>query len=169
MELLTLITKRRSVRQFLPAEVEPEKINYLMECARLAPSAVNAQPWKFLIVLSPDKKALLRQCYPREWFAQAPAYILALGDTGRSWKRGADGKDHCDIDVAIAFEHILLAAAEMGLGACWVCNFDVALCRELFGLPACLTPVAITPLGYPARETAPVADRRSLREIAETI
>ena len=140
-----------------------------MECARLAPSAVNAQPWKFLIVQSPEKKALLRQCYNREWFATAPVYILALRDTSRSWKRTFDGKDHSDIDVAIAFEHIMLAATEKGLGACWVCNFDTALCHELFHLPANMIPVAMTPVGYPAREAEKVTNRKLLQEITETV
>ncbi|MDR0681410.1 MAG: nitroreductase family protein [Dysgonamonadaceae bacterium] len=169
MDLLEIISKRRSVRQFLPDHVETEKIDYLLECARLAPSAVNAQPWKFLVVKSPEKKALLHQCYNRDWFAVAPVYILALGDTGRSWKRKADGKDHCDIDVTIAFEHIVLAATEKGLGTCWVCNFDVELCYKLFDLPAGIIPVAITPIGYPAHDLETVTNRKTIREITEII
>jgi nitroreductase len=169
MDLLKLISKRRSVRQFLPDDVEQEKIDYLIECARLAPSAVNGQPWKFMIVRSPGKKAFLSQCYNREWFAAAPVYILALGDTTQSWKRKSDGKDHCEIDVTIAFEHLILAATEKGLGTCWVCNFDTGLCRELFDIPENMIPVAITPLGYPAREAGEVSDRKPLQEITEVI
>jgi nitroreductase len=169
MELLKLISKRRSVRQFLPDGIEQEKIDYLLECARLAPSAVNAQPWKFVLVKSPEKKALLHQCYGREWFSSAPLYVLALGDIRRSWKRQPDGKDHGDIDIAIAFEHLILAAAEQGLGTCWVCNFDVELCRKLFNLPAYLIPVAITPIGYPAHDPERVTNRKTIREITEII
>ncbi|MDR1115976.1 MAG: nitroreductase family protein [Tannerella sp.] len=169
MELLKLISKRRSVRQFLPGDVEQEKIDYLMECARLAPSAMNYQPWKFIIVKSPDKKALLHRCYNREWFTSAPMYILALGDTNRSWKRQPDGKDHCDIDLAIAFEHLVLAATEQGLGACWVCNFDVELCGTLFNLPANMIPIAITPIGYPVHEQEPVTNRKPIEAIVEII
>lgn len=169
MELLKLISKRRSVRQFLPDSIEQEKIDYLLECARLAPSAVNAQPWKFILVKSPEKKALLHQCYSREWFFSAPLYILALGDTRQSWKRKPDGKDHCDIDIAIAFEHLILAAVEEGLGACWVCNFDVELCRKLLDLPAGMIPVAMAPIGYPAYDPEPVTNRKTLRDITEII
>jgi nitroreductase len=169
MELLKIISKRRSVRQFLPDSIEPEKIDYLLECARLAPSAVNAQPWKFILVKSSEKKLLLHQCYSREWFSSAPLYIMALGDTRQSWKRKPDGKDHCDIDIAIAFEHLILAAAEQGLGACWVCNFDVALCCKLFDLPAGIIPVAITPIGYPAHDLETVTNRKTIREITEVI
>lgn len=169
MELLKLISKRRSVRQFADKEIEQEKIDYLIECARLAPSAVNFQPWKFIVVKSPEKKALLHQCYSREWFIGAPLYIMALGDTAQSWKRKADGKDHCEIDIAIAFEHIILAATEQGLGTCWVCNFEIELCCKLFNLPENRIPIAITPIGYPVQEQEEVSNRKSIQEITEII
>lgn len=82
-----------------------------------------------------------------------------------SWHRKADGKDHADIDVAIAVEHLCLAAAEQGLGTCWVCNFDVDRCREVMHLPANLEPVVLIPLGYPADETVPEKKRKTLPEI----
>ena len=169
MDLLTIITKRRSVREFTKDEIEQNKINYIMECARLAPSAVNLQPWKFIIVKSEEKKALIHQCYHREWFNYAPLYIIALADTTQSWKRRADEKDHGDIDVTIAVEHIALAATEQGLGTCWVCNFNVDLCKELFSLPENLAPIAILPIGYPAKEQDDVSNRKSAEEIIETI
>ena len=169
MDLLNLISKRRSVREYTTDEIEQEKIDYLMECARLAPSAVNFQPWKFIIVKSPEKKALLHQCYHREWFTQPPLYIIALADTAQSWKRSSDGKDHGDIDVTIALEHIVIAAVEKGLGTCWICNFNVDLFKELFNLPDSLVPIAILPIGYPAKEEDEVSNRKSIQEIIEII
>ena len=169
MDLLNLISKRRSVREYTTDEIAQEKIDYLIECARLAPSAVNYQPWKFVIVKSPEKKALLHQCYHREWFVNAPLCIIALEDTTQSWKRSSDGKDHGDIDVTIAVEHIVLAAVEKGLGTCWVCNFNVELCKELFGFPENLVPVALIPIGYPAKEPEEITNRKSTQDIAETI
>ena len=169
MELLNIISKRRSVREYTTEDIEQEKIDYLMECARLAPSAVNYQPWKFIIVKSTEKKALLHQCYHREWFAHAPLYIIALADTTQSWKRSSDEKDHGDIDVTIALEHIVLAATEKGLGTCWVCNFNVDLCKQLFNLPDNLVPIALIPIGYPAKETEEVSNRKHTKEITETI
>ncbi|MDR3251380.1 MAG: nitroreductase family protein [Tannerella sp.] len=168
MTLLDLISRRRSVREYLTREIEPEKIDYIKECIRLAPSACNLQPWKFIFVQSDEKKALLQRCYDKEWLRAAPICVLALGDVSRSWKRGADGKDHAEIDVTIAFEHLILAAAEQGLGTCWICNFDVALARTLLNLPDNLIPVAITPLGYPAKKHDPVTNRKSIDEIVET-
>ena len=117
----------------------------------MAPSAVNRQPWHFRIINDADSKTKLRQCYDREWFATAPTYILATILHQEEWVR-ADGKPHGNIDIAIAVEHLCLAATEQGLGTCWVCNFDAALCSRLFALPPDEEPAVIIPIGYPAVE-----------------
>ena len=114
MSFLELARKRCSIRKYAPKNVEQEKIDYILEAARLAPSAVNYQPWYFVWVQSAEGKAKLQECYPREWFKQAPYYLIVCGDHQQSWKRG-DHKNHMDIDTAIATEHICLAAAEQGL------------------------------------------------------
>ena len=151
MNFLELTKRRCSVRKYASRPVETEKLDYILEAARMAPSAVNYQPWCFLVVKSDKGREKIQSCYPREWFKQAPCYIVVCGDHAQSWKR-ADGKDHMDIDAAIAAEHICLAAAEQGLGSCWVCNFDVALCRQQFGLPPTVEPVVLIPVGYPEDE-----------------
>lgn len=132
MEFLSLVTSRHSVRRFSSEPVDDRQLDAVLEAVRLAPSACNRQPWKFLIVRSEEAKARLRQCYDRSWFASAPMYIVCLRDIGSEWVRPDDHKPHGDIDVAIATEHLCLAAAEQGLGTCWVCNFDVALVKQLF-------------------------------------
>lgn len=109
MNLLELISKRRSIRQFTSENVEQEKLDYVMECVRLAPSAANFQPWKFLIVKTKEKRTLLQKCYAAKWFTAAPVYIVAMGDSKQSWKRNYDSIDHYDVDVAIALEHLVLA------------------------------------------------------------
>lgn len=165
---LELVKARYSVRSYSDRVVEPEKIEYLLECARLAPSAVNLQPWKFVVVESAEMRARLQECYMREWFREAPLYIVVCGDRSQSWKRRMDGHDHADIDAAIATEHICLAAAEQGLGSCWVCNFDADLCSEVLNLEGELYPVAIVPIGYP--DDKPTEKRRKLlNEIVERI
>lgn len=169
MNLLELISSRRSVRQFMPKDVEQEKLDYMMECVRLAPSAVNFQPWKFLIVKTTEKKTLLQKCYPAKWFASVPVYIVAIADCNQSWKRDCDGKDHCDIDLAIALEHLVLAATEKELGTCWVCDFDAALCCQLLQLPQNEVPVAIIAAGYPIQTLDKVTNRKSAQEIISTI
>lgn len=166
----SLVAARYSVRAYQSKPVEEEKLNYILECVRQSPSAVNKQPWKFFILQSPESQAAIRQCYDRDWFRQAPLYILCCADHSQSWHRPSDGKDHADVDVAIATEHLCLAAADCGIGTCWVCNFDAALCRKLFHLTDEIEPIAIIPLGYPAETTAPQPHRRKeLEEIVETL
>ena len=137
------------------------------ECTRLAPSAVNRQPWKFILFTGEDDRARLQQCYDKEWFREAPAYILVCENHGAAWTRRYDEKNHADIDVAIAIEHLCLAAAEQGLGTCWVCNFRVQLCQELFNLPDEWYPAAIIPIGYPATPAIPEKTRKAMAEIWE--
>ncbi|MBQ9641667.1 MAG: nitroreductase family protein [Bacteroidaceae bacterium] len=163
MNFLTLTQNRYSCRNYQDKAVEQEKLNYVMECVRMAPSAVNRQPWRFRIFSSVADKAKLQQCYNRDWFATAPLYIVASILHDEEWVR-ADGKPHGNIDIAIAVEHLCLAATEQGLGTCWVCNFDAALCSQLFALPQNEEPAVIIPIGYPAVE-ATVKKRKTMEEI----
>ena len=146
MNLLELAKQRYSVRLFSNKEIEKEKVDYLLEVARMAPSAVNIQPWSFLVLQSEEAKKDIQACYDRDWFKTAP--LVVCGNHLASWERASDNKDHCDIDIAIATEHIALAAAEQGLGSCWVCNFDAALCKKLMQLPDGIEPMVILPIGY---------------------
>ena len=149
MDFLELVKSRYSCRSYQPQSVEQEKLEYVMECVRLAPSACNKQPWRFRIVSSEEGRKGLCECYEREWFRSAPLYIVASVLHDEEWVRG-DGKQHGDIDVAIAVEHLCLAAAEQGLGTCWVCNFDVERCKRVLSLAANEEPTVLIPIGYPA-------------------
>ena len=151
MNFLELCEKRYSVRKYSAEAVSDDDLHYVLECARMAQSAVNFQPWKFVVVRSEAAKADIRRCYDREWFASAPLYIVALRDVKSNWVRSSDGKPHGDIDVAIAVEHICLAAAERGLGTCWVANYDTELLNQLFG-DADHEAVAIVPMGHIAAD-----------------
>lgn len=166
MDFLELVKNRYSVRSYRPQPVEREKLDYILECARLAPSAVNFQPWRFYVVESEEAKAALRPCYHRAWFSEAPLYIVVCADEAVSWKRSSDGRDHADVDAAIAAEHICLAAAQQGLGSCWVCNFDLPACREALQLPENLRPVVLVPIGY-AADVPAQKKRKLLSEIVE--
>lgn len=153
MNFLKLCEARYSVRSYTSEAVSPEALAYILECARLAPSAVNFQPWHFYVAESDEARAALQQCYNREWFASAPMYIVCCIRHDEAWVRKSDGKAHGDIDIAIAAEHICLAAAEQGLGTCWVCNFDAALCHQLLHLPENEEAAVLIPLGYPAPDS----------------
>lgn len=169
MNFKQICTKRYSVRAYKPDAVSAEKLEYIKECARLAPSAVNRQPWKFLFCTSEEARANVAKCYEKEWIKQAPVYIIAWENHGEAWTRRYDDKNHADIDLAIAIEHICLAATEQGLGTCWVCNFRVQLCRELFVLPEEWYPVAIIPIGVPADSIVPQKTRKEMSEIWEEV
>ena len=166
-QFLDLVRSRYSCRSYQPASVEQEKLDYIMECVRLAPSACNKQPWRFRVISSEEDRKKLCQCYNREWFATAPVCIIASVLHDEEWVR-ADGKHHGDIDIAIAVEHLCLAAAEQGLGTCWVCNFDAKMCHEAFGFRAEEEPAVLIPLGYPADDfVAKEKSRKTIEEITE--
>jgi nitroreductase len=151
MNLLELVKRRYSCRDYKPTGVEQEKLDYIMECVRFAPSAVNKQPWKFRVISKEEDRKKLCQCYRREWLATAPVIIIASVLHDEEWVR-FDGKHHGDIDIAIAVEHLCLAATEQELATCWVCNFDAVLCKELFALPENEEAAVLIPIGYPADE-----------------
>jgi len=164
---LELAKSRYSVRNYLPRPVEEEKLRYVLECGRIAPSAANFQPWSILVARDPALLKKLAETYNREWFKQAPVILVFTGNHHKGWKR-SDGKDHTDIDIAIIADHITLAAVEQGLGTCWICNFDAARCRNLLNLPDHIEPIAYLSLGYPADstdETARHLKRKSFEEI----
>jgi len=164
MSFLDLAKERYSVRNFKEQEVEKEKILQVLEAARVAPSAVNYQPWHFIVITDQQLRSKVAETYPRPWFQSAPVVIVACGDHSQSWKR-KDGKDHYDIDVAIAVDHMTLAAADLGLGTCWVCAFDAQKCHEILGLPDHLEVVALLPMGYPKEDSKPEKKRKSIEDI----
>ncbi len=149
MNFLKLAAKRSSVRHYQQRPIDAEKLNRVLEAGRIAPSACNKQPWRYIIVETEQGLSKLNECGK---IFDAPTAIIVCGDHNLSWKRPQDGKDHCDIDVSISIDHMTLAAAEEGLGTCWVCWFDPALCKELFNIPEHLEPIALLPIGYPAKE-----------------
>ena len=163
MNFLELVKNRYSCRAYKSLEVEKEKLDYILECVRFAPSAVNKQPWRFHIVSKAEDKERLQLCYNRDWFKTAPMYVIASVLHDEEWVR-ADGKHHGDIDIAIAVEHLCLAATEQGLSTCWVCNFDAEKCKQLFGLSANEEPAVVVPLGYAADEPKP-KNRKTIEEI----
>jgi len=152
MSFLDLAKSRFSLRSYKPDAVSDDDLNYVLEAGRVAPSAVNYQPWKFLVVKEKENLEKIHALYHREWFQQAPVVIIIFADHSQAWNR-ADGKDHADIDVAIAADHMTLAATDKGLGTCWICNFDKQKTVEFFNLPKHLEPVVFLPLGYPDSET----------------
>ena len=148
MKFLELAGKRYSVRNYKPDEIEDEKLEKVLEAARLAPTAANRQPFQLVVVSTKGKEADLGRIYSRPWFIEAPIVICACAVLEQGWVR-RDNKNYCDVDVAIVMDHLTLAAADLGLGTCWIGAFDPLAAREVLGLPAEVEPIAFTPLGYP--------------------
>ena len=150
MEFLELVEKRYSVRGYKPDPVEEEKLQKVLDAARLAPTAVNLQPFQIIVIHTQGREEELGRIYGKGWFVQPPLIICACGTPKQSWVR-QDGKNYNDVDVAIVMDHLILAATNEGLGTCWIGAFDADAAREVLGLPDDVEPIAFTPLGYPAK------------------
>ncbi|MFC1926860.1 nitroreductase family protein [Chloroflexota bacterium] len=163
MQFFELIEKRYSVRSYKPDPVEDYKIQRILEAARLAPTAANKQPFRLILINTAERGDELSRVYGKPWFTQAPLVICACGIPARAWKR-RDGKVYCDVDVAIAMDHLVLAAADLGLGTCWIADFDPVVAREVLRLPDDIEPIAFTPIGYPNDEPG-LKKRRPVAEL----
>jgi nitroreductase len=163
MDFFELIQTRYSVRAYKPDPVEDEKLQRILEAARLAPTAANRQPFQIIVLKTAGRQAELRPIYPRDWFLQAPLLLCACGIPAENWVR-RDGKNYNDVDVTIAMDHLILAAANLGLGTCWIAAFDPSAARQILRLPEGVEPVAFTPLGYPADSPRP-KQRKPLAEL----
>lgn len=152
MEYDDLIRKRCSIRKFAQRSVEKEKLEQIVEAARIAPSAVDKQPWFFLIISKPENIQSLATAYKLPWLAKAPSAIVLLEDKNVSWKRPSDGRDFGDVDLGIAIYAIWLEATNLGLGAACLSFFDPDKIKALYGLPEYIEPIAIMPIGYPESE-----------------
>jgi nitroreductase len=161
---LQLASGRRSIRKYKPAPVEREKLDLCLEAARLAPSACNAQPYKFIVLDEPELKekfcaAAFTGVYSVTKFAaKAPALVLVTAETGKlsAWL----GNQMQDtnfrlVDIGIAAEHFVLAAAEQGLGTCWIGWFDAKAGAKALGLGSGKKIEVLLSVGYPDEAPAP--------------
>lgn len=150
MDFQELIRARYSCRAYRSDPVAEDQLAQVLEAARLAPTADNRQPFRLVVIRTAGREQELQRVYGKDWFVQAPLVIAACGVPAENWVRKQDGKNYNDVDVAIVMDHLILAAADLGLGTCWIAAFDPAAARELLELPEGVEPVAFTPLGHPA-------------------
>lgn len=162
MEFLSLAAQRYSVRKFDPRPVPQEAVDKILSAARLAPTAHNNQPQEIIVVRSPEALALLRKC--TECHYDAPLAFIISYDRDRVWKRSYDGKNSGDVDASIVTDHMMMEAADLGLGSCWVMYFIPEAVRVEFGLPENLEPVAILLVGYADGEPSPRHEERNAVE-----
>jgi len=162
MELMEAIRGRRSTRKFLDKTVEEEKLRAVLEAGRLAPSARNMQDWRFIVVRDEaTRKGLAEAARNQEFVARAPVVIAACGTSDLIM---TCGQPAYVVDVAIAVDHMTLAAFSLGLGTCWIGAFYEDKVKKILGVPDEVRVVALLPLGYPA-DSKPATPRKSLEEV----
>lgn len=162
MAFLELAKRRRSIRKYRPDPVPQEKLEYVLEAARWAPSWGNRQCWRFIVVTDEGKR---RAIATREWAAEAPAIIVGCANPSLSGSKFE--QQYYMLDMGIAMEHLMLAAAEQGLGTCWIGGqFDEETVKQALKIPHDVRVVALTPLGYPAETPSPKV-RKGLDEIVK--
>lgn len=153
MNFLELAKERYSVRKFSDKKVEQEKLDLILEAGRIAPTAVNFQPQRILVIESEESLEKLKSC--TIYHFHAPTALLVCYDTNVSWKRPYDKEDMGVVDASIITTQMMLQAADLGLGTTWVGHFDPEAIRSAFEIPDFLIPVALLPLGYPREDCIP--------------
>ncbi|MCR3923500.1 MAG: nitroreductase family protein [Firmicutes bacterium] len=167
MKFLELAKKRCSVRKYEDKPVEQEKLERILEAARVAPTAANRQPHRILVVKTADGLAKLKKAGN---VYEAPLAFVICADHATSWKRPIDGKDVADIDATIVTTHMMLEAADLGLDSIWVCFFDPATIKNEFALPEGVEPINILGIGYVAGDVkAPERHEVDRKPLAETV
>lgn len=158
------IVQRRSIRSYQAKEVEPDKLERIIEAACLAPSARNRQDWKLLIVTDSGIKGRLieKSASHQPFMHQAPILIAACAVNPDYLMRC--GQAAYPIDLAIVLDHLSLQAVREGLGTCWIGSFDEQPAREVLGVPAEVRIVELMTLGYPMN-IPPASARKSQKEL----
>jgi nitroreductase len=172
MEFNELIRSRESIRSYDPSKPVPEEtLKKILEAGRLSLSAANRQPWRFLLISSPVMLEKVRGCYGREWFHDAPHVVAVVGLKDQAWVRSFDGYNSVETDAAIAMTHIIVAAENEGVGACWIANYDPAKLREALDLSGNEEIFGITPLGYPRPgfSKSGIKKRKPFEEVVEVL
>jgi len=163
MEFQELIRVRRSIRGYKPDPVPEEILRRVLDAGRLAPTAANKQPFQLIVVTHAATRLQLKEVYDRDWFYSAPLILVGCVEPAKAWQR-ADGFNAAEVDISIVMDHIILAAANEGLGSCWICHFNEPRLKEILGIPPNARVIAMTPLGFPAAEPRPF-QRKSLEEL----
>lgn len=168
MNFEEIAKERFSCRKYTEQIPEKSLLEKVLNAARIAPSAKNLQPWRFVVVQEEELLSKIKDCYPREWIQHLNTIIVAIGNHNQAWRR-KDGKDHTDIDLAIAIDHMTLAATESGLATCWICMFDALKCSELLALGDGEEAIALLPVGYPAVVSNPSRHEKLRRPLDDMV
>lgn len=165
MDFYEVIKKRKSVRKYKSNPIPDNVLNRILEVGRIAPSAKNIQPWRFIVVKDPEiKKKVAEASRGQLWIADADVILIGCALEKIAWGRMGGYMSSFAVDLAIAMEHMILAAANEGLGTCWIGAFVEKEVKEILKVPDDVKVVALTPIGYPAEEPMD-RGRKGLKEI----
>lgn len=167
MNFSELAKNRYSLRKFSDKKVLKADLDKILNTVKEAPSAVNYQPHRILVIESERGIEKIKNC--TKYHFDAPMFLVLCYDNSKSWKRKQDNKDMGEIDASIAGTYIMLSAVENGLGTTWVGYFDCEAVRREFKLPENIIPVAIFPLGYPADDAKPAPKHFERFDLSETV
>lgn len=168
MSFMELSKARYSVRAFQNTPIEEEKLHLILEAGRIAPTACNNQPQKIYVAKSEEAKAKLASVC-RFTFG-APVILVVCYDRTRDWKNKLmPGYESGETDAAIVCTHMMLQAAELGIGSCWVGYFNAQEVADALGLPEHVTVSALLPIGYAAEGVAPAPKHTEYRDLADTV
>ncbi len=163
MDFYDTVKGRHSIRKFKPDAVPMDVIKRVLDAARLAPSWANMQGVRYVVVASKGQVGKVADAIGQRWCKQAPMFIAAISDA--QWSGNNGDMAYFMLDVGIAFEHLVLAAAAEGLGTCWIGFFDEETLKDVLGVKGSNRIVAVSPIGYPA-ESPGARARKPLSEIA---
>ena len=163
MDLAEAIRKRRSIRKYLPRKIENDKLDRVLEAGRLAPSARNLQEWRFIVVRDDGRRKRLAEAAKGQTFVGEAPVVIAACATITDYVMTC-GQLTYPIDLAIAVEHMVLAAAAEGLGTCWIGAFYEEEVKKVLSIPPEIRVVALLPMGYPDESPAP-RPRKEMDEI----
>lgn len=168
MEFYEVIKSRKSIRKYKSDPIRDEVLTRILDAGRFAPSAKNIQPWKFIIIKDISiKQQLVSACRNQEFIAQAPIVVCAVALEKIAWGRMGGYWSSYPVDIAIALEHIILAATAEGLGTCWVGAYDEKEVKRILNIPDHVKVIALTPIGYPD-QTPETRPRKPLSDIIST-
>ena len=168
MTFQELAKNRYSVRSFRNMPIKDEHMNLILEAGRVAPTACNNQPQKIYVAKSEESRAKLASVCRCTFVA--PVVLVVCYDRNRDWKNKLmPGYESGETDAAIVCTHMMLQAADLGIGSCWVGYFNAQTVAEVLGLPEYVTVSALLPMGYPAEDAKPLPLHSQFREFADTI
>jgi len=150
MDFMDVVKSRKSIRGYSEREVEEEKLNQILEAARISPSWANKQCVQYVIVKEKAKITELAGIF-NSWLKQAPIIMVACADPKESGSH--NGMDYYLVDVGISMQQLILAATDQGLSTCWIGAFDETKIKKILKVPNTVRVVAMTPIGYPAEES----------------